>query len=97
MIKKVKVYLRRWPVWFGSSQRSVKMSERVNACPAAAAAVAHVRLMSVLTTVGKSCFYVLRLRYTTRAHSPAHGDSGLQIYHRTESHIYRQEKGCTKP
>lgn len=42
-------------------KRSVKMSGRVNACPAAAAAVsAHVRLMSVLTTVGKSCFYVLR-------------------------------------
>ncbi|XP_026727257.1 uncharacterized protein LOC113493460 [Trichoplusia ni] len=39
-------------VW-AARKRSVKMSGRVNACPAAAAAVAaHVRLMSVLTTVG---------------------------------------------
>lgn len=43
----------------GCARAPVKMSERVNACPAAAAAVAaHVRLMSILTTVGKSSFAV---------------------------------------
>lgn len=81
-------------VW-AARKRSVKMSGRVNACPAAAAAVAaHVRLMSVLTTVGKSCFYVLRAQIYDAA---THLHNKIQTLNAIIAcnQKYQQRRGCT--